>query len=189
MRPFIPPGQRHNQNSSRRFGRACQSERRTANDGSARREPQRSAARMRSGIAKDLRRRVAAVIAEEEHDHVLVGQVVFEPNLPLVGLKARLVYSKLSNLGNIRYLDPPLADIENRETLDALCFGIVTERPPEAVQHYLQVAGVQQIIVEPFERRPLAGKRPLRPAAPTPPSWAPNRPKPCAWISNVWTGS
>ena len=106
-----------------------------------------------NGLAKDLRRRVAAVIAEEEYDHVLVGQVVFEPNLPLVGLKARLVYSKLSNLGNVRYLDPPLADIENRETLDTLCFGIVTERPPEAVQHYLQVAGVQQIIVEPFERR------------------------------------
>ncbi len=139
----------------------------------------------RRTIGSDLRRRVAALVREEELDNVLVGQIVFEPDLPLVGLKARLVCNKLSNLGTIPYLDPPLADIETREKIDVLCFAVVTERPPEQVQGLLRVAGIQEMLIEPLERRRSRARRPCRAAAP-PPSPAPSRPRRCGWISNAW---
>ena len=137
-------------------------------------------------IDADLRRRVVATLREQDDDNVLIGKIVFEPNLPLVGLKARLIASKLSNVGDIRYFDPPLDDVENREEIDAIDFGLVTDRSPEAVRRLLHVAGVQQTAIEPLDRRQAPAKTP-RGAMPVPPSPAPSPPKPSAWISSGWT--
>ena len=104
-------------------------------------------------IDADLRRRVFATLRDQDDDNVLLGKIIFEPNLPLVGLKARLIASKLSNVGAIRYFDPPLDDVENREEIDAIAFGLVTDRSPEAVRRLLHVAGVQQTAIEPLDRR------------------------------------
>ena len=84
-----------------------------------------------------------------------MGQVIFEPALPQVGLKARLIYEKLSHLGEIRYFDPPADDIEMREQLDVVSFGVATEKSPEAMGHLLHVAGIQQMTVEPLAVKPL----------------------------------
>jgi two-component system, chemotaxis family, sensor kinase CheA len=109
--------------------------------------------RDRGGITAALRQRVIAGLSEDDLDKVLVGRIDFEPNLPIVGLKARLVYSKLSNLGNVCYFDPPAEGIEDCEEIETVCFGVATDLPPEAVERLLQVSGIVQIAVEPLECR------------------------------------
>ena len=116
-------------------------------------------------ITNELRQRVAAVIREEENDTVVIGRVVFEPNLALVGLKARLIYSKLSNLGNVRYLDPPAENLENLDEIESLCFGVLTERTPETVEHMLMIAGVHRVAAELFERRKIPTAKLVAPVA------------------------
>ena len=116
-------------------------------------------------ITNELRQRVAAVIREEENDTVVIGRVVFEPNLALVGLKARLIYSKLSNLGNVRYLDPPADNLENLDEIESLYFGVTTERTPETVEHMLMIAGVHRVAAELFERRKIPTAKVVAPVA------------------------
>lgn len=111
-------------------------------------------------ITEDLHRRVEAAFSGEHRDDILVGRVVFERNLPLVGLKAQLVSSKLANLGDIRYIHPPIADYETIEDLDALEFGVTTERKAASIQQLLQVAGVATIMVEPLKRLPALAAAP-----------------------------
>jgi two-component system chemotaxis sensor kinase CheA len=113
-------------------------------------------------VGEDLRRRVAAVIREEDLGDILVGRIVFEPDLALVGMKARLVYSRLSNVGAIRFFDPPLEDIENREHIDALCFGVAGERSPEQLRSVLRIAGIQEMLIEPLEQRRSPAKTPMQ---------------------------
>ena len=98
----------------------------------------------------DLRRRVAPLVREGEQDTTVVGCAIFEPALPQVGLKARLLYEKLSNLGEVRYFDPPADDVDMREQLDAVSFGVATELSPDAVQNLLRIAGVQRLTMEPL---------------------------------------
>jgi hypothetical protein len=49
---------------------------------------------------------------------VFLGEVVFQSRLPLVGLKARLVYEKLANLGDVCYFTPPVEEVDELEGLD-----------------------------------------------------------------------
>ena len=104
-----------------------------------------------AGLTDELHQRVAAAVPGAERHEALVGQVVFEPNLPLVGLKARLVFEKLSNVGNVRYLDPPAAELEDREEIATIVFGIVTDKPVDTVRRALQIAGVHEVAIEPLE--------------------------------------
>ncbi|MEN6406250.1 MAG: chemotaxis protein CheA [Thermoguttaceae bacterium] len=101
------------------------------------------------------RRRVAESLLEGELGATLVGQVVFTPGCSHVGLKARLIYEKLSRLSEIRCFDPPADQIETREQLDAVRFGAVTERTPESLARVLRVAGVQDIEIERLDSEPL----------------------------------
>ena len=103
------------------------------------------------GITEDLRRQIAATILEEQRDDVLIGQIVFQPNLPLVSLKAQLLCSKLANMGEIRHMNPSLAAIETLEEIAAIEFGVATDKSPETVQNLLTVAGVQGVVVEPLK--------------------------------------
>jgi two-component system, chemotaxis family, sensor kinase CheA len=105
------------------------------------------------GITEDLRRRIAATILEEQRDDILIGQVVFQPNLPLVSLKAQLLCSKLANVGEIRHLNPSLEASETLEEIDAIEFSIATDKRAETVQSLLMVAGVQGVVVEPLRLR------------------------------------
>jgi two-component system chemotaxis sensor kinase CheA len=85
-----------------------------------------------------------------DQQHTFVGTVQFEPNLPLAGLKGRLLYEKLANLGKVCYFDPPPEDLDEMEDLGGVSFGLVAERPLSAISRPLRIAGVQQAIVEPL---------------------------------------
>ena len=110
-------------------------------------------------ISVELRKRIAAMIPEQEHDDVLIGQILFEPRFALAGLKTHLIANKLSNLGNIRYFDPPLADVDGLEEIMVVQFAVVTDKTPEAVRTLLHVAGVQEMSIETLERRRSDGRR------------------------------
>ena len=105
------------------------------------------------GNIENLRQRLAGTIIEEQREDVLIGQVDFDTDFPLAGLKAQLLCSKLANVGDIRLLNPPLTAIEGMEEISSIEFGIVTDRSPETIRRLLQVAGVRSIRIEPLERR------------------------------------
>jgi two-component system chemotaxis sensor kinase CheA len=116
---------------------------------------------------EELHQLVAALSRESEHETVLVGQVTFQPALPQVGLKAQLIYEKLSNLGEIRYFDPPEADIELREHIDAIRFGVATEKSADSVQRLLRIGGIQSLLVESLAAHVLPADVPVAPRGKT----------------------
>lgn len=123
-----------------------------------------------AGISESLCREVAA--AAPPGSGVLVGEVRFQAGLPLVGLKARLIYEKLQNLGEVCHFHPPAEHVEDAEELDAVGFGLVTDRTVEAVLAQLRVAGVAEVFLEPLAR-PTEAKPERKEAAETAPIAAP----------------
>jgi two-component system chemotaxis sensor kinase CheA len=116
-----------------------------------------------AGISEELRQQVKSLAAD--YEATLVGVVCFEPNLPLVGLKAQLLYEKLSNLGDVCFFDPPPEVLDDLEHLDSVSFGLTTEKPAESICSPLRIAGVQQMILDPLVHK--------KPAPPTPTQAAP----------------
>ena len=114
-----------------------------------------------AAISDVLRKHANDATLAEQRDDVVVGQIVFEANLPLVSLKAQLLASKLANAGEIRYLNPTAEALETLEEIASIEFGIVTSKSPEAVRNLLQVAGVASVVVEPLERRQTLAAAPL----------------------------
>ncbi len=136
-------------------------------------------------ISNDLRRRIADLVLAEQRDDVVVGQIVFETNLPLVSLKAQLLASKLANLGEIRYLNPSAEAMETLDEIAAVEFAVVTDKSAEVVHGLVQVSGVASVAVEPLERRQTpADARAMRRAKLAPPSPAPSPPRPCESTSS-----
>lgn len=99
-------------------------------------------------IPEALRQEVSAVAPDE--GTTLVGQVIFRPNLPLVTLKAQLIYEKLLHLGQLCYFDPPAEQLEQLEELERVAFGLTTDTAAEAVARQLYVGGVEHVAVEPL---------------------------------------
>jgi two-component system chemotaxis sensor kinase CheA len=91
-------------------------------------------------IAEDIRQQVRA--ATKEPERTLVGRVVFQSDLALVGLKARLVYEKIANLGEVVYFDPPLENLDELDSIEAVHFGLVGDRSAGEVQRKANVAGI-----------------------------------------------
>ena len=129
--------------------------------------PAPSASRQPAMSNADLHQQVAALSRLSEHETVLVGQITFLPALPQVGLKAQLIYEKLSNLGEVRYFDPPAADIELREELGAVRFGVATEKSADAVQRLLRIGGIQTLMVEPLAASALPAETQAAPRSKT----------------------
>lgn len=101
----------------------------------------------------DLRERLFATLQVAHRDDLLIGLAVFEPNLPLVGLKAQLLHSKLMNLGDVHHVNPPADAFETLETIEFMEFCVATDKSPETVRRTLKVAGVHAMAIEPLERR------------------------------------
>ena len=110
---------------------------------------------------------------------VFLGEVVFQPRLPLVGLKARLVYEKLANLGDVCYFAPPIEEVDELDELDRVAFGVATGDPRETVVRRLRIAGVDSSVVE-----PLVGESP----APCPSGGGPGE-SATAPAASVWEAS
>ncbi len=78
-----------------------------------------------------------------------VGKVTFEPCLLAAGLKASLIYEKLTKLGEMSECDPRPESFDEIERLDCLRFRLVTDQPLQVVKDRLRVAGVLEAHVEP----------------------------------------
>ncbi len=105
-------------------------------------------------VSDELRQQ--ADVISPDRDATFLGAAAFEPNLPLVGLKARLLYEKLSNLGEVCLFTPPAATLDSVEQLDGVSFALVTSRSQDAVQAALRVAGVTGTVVEPLVKKEAA---------------------------------
>ncbi len=107
-----------------------------------------SSVTMTAEVTPELRKQVEATAAD--YDKTFAGAVVFDPLLPLVGLKARLIYEKLSNLGDVCFFDPPAESLDELEHLDGVRFGVLTEESQAAIAGCLRIAGVRQSVIEPL---------------------------------------
>ncbi|MBN1590501.1 MAG: chemotaxis protein CheW [Pirellulales bacterium] len=81
---------------------------------------------------------------------VYAGVATFQPDLPLVSLKAELLYEKLSNLGDVSYFDPPPERFDTIEKLQCVQFGLATERPEQEITRTMKTSGVIGMVLEPL---------------------------------------
>jgi two-component system chemotaxis sensor kinase CheA len=91
-------------------------------------------------------------LARKQAQHqgpALLGRVVFQPQLPLVGLKARLVYEKLQHLDDVFWCDPPSDQLEELDQLSVLRFALAGEYDLSSVRSRLSVAGVDCVELSP----------------------------------------
>ncbi len=96
----------------------------------------------------------AAAQAVSENKKTLAGEITFREGLPQVGLKAQLVYEKLSNLGEVRYFEPPAEAFDETPDLRQISFHIATAKPVETVVRHLRIAGVERMNVRPLGEAP-----------------------------------
>jgi two-component system chemotaxis sensor kinase CheA len=139
-------------------------------------KPDRAISTTSGDIPEELHRTVAQATATTEG--VLVGMVRFQPALPLVGLKARLVFEKLVHMGEVLHFQPPPDQLDDLEDLEAVYFGLGTEKSQDAVRNYLRVAGVQQILLAPLAGSPAATDRPASAAAEQADTYSPGQTEP-----------
>jgi two-component system, chemotaxis family, sensor kinase CheA len=97
--------------------------------------------------AEDCKRVTAAAPTSQSY---CIGQIVFRENHPQVGLKARLLFEKLSRAGEVFYCEPPESDIDNVENLRAMVFGMATDASVESLRPKLTVDGVLRIELRSF---------------------------------------
>ena len=97
-------------------------------------------------VVPQLHAKVAAVAGEP--DTTLVGEAYFQPALPLVGLKARLIYEKLAGAGEVCYFQPAPEQLDEMEELRQVSFAVNTPETPETLRKRLQIAGVERVAVE-----------------------------------------
>lgn len=98
--------------------------------------------------------RTQVIAKVPEGARAILGEVSFEPRLPLVGLKGRLIYEKLCHLGEVCQFDPPLETLDEMEHLEKVSFGVLTEQPIDEVESHLHIAGVRQIVLETWPPAP-----------------------------------
>lgn len=72
----------------------------------------------------------------------------FRPGLQLADLKARLIVSKLSSIGEIVACDPPVDDIHSFDELPLFSVTLVTNRPIQDVRKIANVDGVDSLDVQ-----------------------------------------
>jgi len=112
------------------------------------RSPQSVPSRPAADRIKDLRQRVQVVAVDP--DLTYIGEVAFEPQLPLVGLKASLLHEKLANLGEICHFHPATEGLEDVQELDGIEFGLSTNESQARITRLLRIAGVTTVTVEPL---------------------------------------
>jgi len=99
-------------------------------------------------VSEELKNLVGA--AAPDPAKALAGVVQFQPELPLAGLKASLLYEKLNRLGKVCYFRPPIESVEEMDSLNGVEFGVVTDQPLATVRRQLRIAGVQAFAVTPL---------------------------------------
>lgn len=97
-----------------------------------------------------------------EHTRGVMGRICFQPGFPLVGMKARLLYEKLSQFGNVVYCDPAAEALELLDDLPHLDFGVETTAPVDEVVSQMKIVSVASVAAEAFQTtaRPMATDAP-----------------------------
>jgi two-component system, chemotaxis family, sensor kinase CheA len=80
----------------------------------------------------------------------VVLTVVFEPNLPLADMKARLVLNRLSTKARILATDPPLERLDEVDPLTRFSLSMVSDSAPAELRSLADVEGVAQVRLEPL---------------------------------------
>ncbi len=75
--------------------------------------------------------------------------VVFEPNLPLPDMKARLVLNRLAARGRVLETRPPAEQLDEVESLAEFTVWLASECDPEELRALADVDGVARIRIEP----------------------------------------
>ena len=100
--------------------------------------------------------------------------VVFEPNLPLPDMKARLVLNRLASRGRVLETRPPAEQLDEVESLTEFTVWLASECDPEELRSLADVDGVARIRIEPAAnlRRRTSLDEPVTSPASVPPSAA-----------------
>ncbi|MCH7687380.1 MAG: Hpt domain-containing protein, partial [Planctomycetes bacterium] len=83
-----------------------------------------------------------------------VGEVKFQSDLPTAGMKAELIYEKLSRLGDVCDCQPTPEQLGEIDYLDYFRFRVTSDQSLEAVIRQARVAGVQEVSVKPLDGSP-----------------------------------
>lgn len=104
--------------------------------------------------------------------------VVFEPNLPLPDMKARLVLNRLSARGRVLETRPPAEQLDEVESLAEFTVWLVADCDPAELRSLADVDGVARIRIEAGSAA--APAEPAPPARPEPEEAPPTPPAPTA---------
>jgi len=89
-------------------------------------------------------------VAEAAGDaQAVAGIVRFHADIPLPGLKGRLIHEKLCHLGTVCRFSPDPDELDQLEKLDAVQFGVITDQPLEAIERAVRVGGVLNVMLLP----------------------------------------
>jgi two-component system chemotaxis sensor kinase CheA len=86
----------------------------------------------------------AAVSVADDGYHLVVR---FEPDLPLVDLKARLIMSRLSNIGDVVSVHPAVETLEGIDALHELEVVLTTEQGADVIRAAADVDGVASVAI------------------------------------------
>ncbi len=76
--------------------------------------------------------------------------VIFQPNLPLADMKARLVLNRLSTKARILSTDPPVERLDEIDPLTRFTVYLTAEANADELRSLADVEGVAEIRIEPF---------------------------------------
>jgi two-component system, chemotaxis family, sensor kinase CheA len=104
-----------------------------------------------------------------EESGILTLIVIFEPNLPLADMKARLVLNRLSARARILSTDPPVERLDEAEPLASFKIRLTTECDVHELRTLADVAGVAEILIEAAAANIALSRTEARPRAPVEP--------------------
>ncbi len=99
-----------------------------------------------------------------ERDGVgFTGVIHFQPDFPLVELKAQLAAEKLQRAGELFYCDPSREALSTAEEVPTLTFGVLTDVLESEIQNLFRITGIQHVELAQFDT---AGAEPVEQAPP-----------------------
>ena len=88
--------------------------------------------------------------ARFEKPGVMALMVIFQPNLPLADMKARLVLNRLSTKARILSTEPPVERLDEIDPLTRFTVYLTAEANIDELRSLADVEGVDEIQIEPF---------------------------------------
>ena len=84
------------------------------------------------------------------------GCVLFDSDMPLIEIKARLICERLEECGSLFECRPEAEKVEECQGIERLVFGIVTDIPSDQLRDNINLEGVKQIQLAPISGAPVA---------------------------------